>query len=74
MGYLAATGDLSDDGFRRAAILGSVMASFTVESFSADRLGSLTRHDVEMRFRAITDLSRFGLLTEGESLPWRDNL
>jgi sugar/nucleoside kinase (ribokinase family) len=73
MGYLAATGDLSDNGFRRAAILGSVMGSFTVESFSADRLGSLTRHDVEERFRALTDLSRFGPLTEEESLPWRDN-
>ena len=71
MGYLAATGDLSQEGFRMATVLGSVMGSFAVESFSADRLSSLTKTDIEERFRAMTRLTQFKPLTEGESLPWR---
>ena len=71
LGYLAATGDLSDEGFRRAAVLGSVMGSFAVESFSTDRIGSLTQKDIDERFQAITGLSRFTPLRDGESLPWR---
>ena len=73
MGYLAATGDLSDTGLRRAAALGSVMGSFAVESFSPDRLSSLTRMDIESRFQAFTRLSQFAPLEGGETLPWRDS-
>ena len=51
MGYLASKGDLSRDGFRRAVIFGSVMASFNVESFSYDRLRTLTGEDIEARIR-----------------------
>lgn len=74
LGYLAATGDLSGDGFRRAAAVGSVMGSFACESFSLDRLASLTRSDVDSRFRAFADLSRLEPFKVGESLPWRDGL
>ncbi len=73
MGYLAGTGDLSPEGFRRATVLGSVMGSFAVESFSVDRLGSVLNEDIEERFRRFSDLSQFLALTEGESLPWRDS-
>ena len=73
IGYLAATGDLSANGLRRATLLGSVMGSFTVESFSADHLSSLTREDIHARFRALTSLLQFDPLKEGESLPWRDS-
>lgn len=69
MGYLSATDDLSPDGFRRAAVLGSVMGSFCVEAFSADRIGHLTNADIETRFRAFAELSNFSPLAEGESLP-----
>ena len=72
LGYLSAVGDLSPTSYRRAAVLGSVMGSFAVESFSVDRLGSLTRADIEARFRAFTDLSHFTPLGQGESLPWCD--
>jgi sugar/nucleoside kinase (ribokinase family) len=68
MGYLAATGDLSDAGFRRAAVLGSVMGSFDVESFSTYRLNSLNISDIHARFRAFTELAHFEPLGEGESL------
>ena len=72
MGYLAATGDLSHEGLRRATVLGSVMGSFAVESFSADRLSTVARSDVEGRFRVFSHLSQFAPLNEGETIPWRD--
>lgn len=71
MGYLAASGDLSDVGFRRAAVLGSVMGSFAVESFSLDRLSTLAQADIEARFRALTGIWHFQPLAEGEPLPWQ---
>ena len=72
IGYLAATDDLSPDGFRRAAVIGSVMGSFAVESFSLDRLSSLSRDDIEARFRQLTALLRFASIEEGGPLPWRE--
>ncbi len=59
MGHLSATGDCSDAGLRRAIIFGSVMASFTVEGFSLDRLRHLEYHDIESRFRAFKRLTHF---------------
>lgn len=69
MGYLSATNDLSLDGFRRATVLGSVMGSFCVEDFSADRIGHLNSEDIDTRFRAFADLSNFSPLATGEALP-----
>ena len=71
MGYLAATGDLSPAGFRRAAVLGSVMGSLAVESFSVERLRSVTEAEISGRFRELTEITRFDGLGEAESLPWR---
>ena len=59
MGYLASTGDLSHAGFRRAVIYGSVMASFNVESFSYDRMRSLTAAEVHSRYGQFSDLAHF---------------
>ncbi len=59
MGYLAATGDLSPAGVRRGIVYGSVLASFTVEDFSLDRLRRLTRDDVEQRYRQFVALTEF---------------
>jgi len=70
LGYLVASGDLSADGFRRATVIGSVMGSFAVESFSLDRIGALTRQDVEDRFRAFERLVRFPGLGSGDTLPF----
>ena len=72
MGYLASTGDLSDEGFRRAAMVGSTMGSFAVESFSVGRLNALTPRKIEERFRAIEEMTRFEPLGRRESLPWRE--
>jgi len=62
MGYLAASRNHSEASIRQAIIFGSVMASFTVEDFSLDRMRSLEYREIEERFR------RFKLLTEFEGL------
>ncbi len=59
MGYLAATGDTSPAGIRKAIVYGSVVASFTVEAFSLERLRTLTRDDIERRYRQFVSLTSF---------------
>lgn len=71
MGYLAATGDLTERGFRRAAVTGSVMGSFVVEGFSLERLAEATGEEIETRFRQLSALTRFEPLADDESLPTR---
>ncbi|MBI4310192.1 MAG: sugar kinase [Chloroflexi bacterium] len=59
MGYLAATGDLSIASVRRAMIVGSVMASFTVEDFGPARLQSATAQEIQERYREFWKLTYF---------------
>ncbi len=59
MGYLAASGDLSPSGIRKGIVYGSVLASYTVEDFSIDRLRRLTREDIEQRYRQFVSLTEF---------------
>jgi len=59
MGYLANSGDLSDNNMRRAIIFGSVMASFNVEAFSMGRLGKLTNEEIRARYDEFKKLTRF---------------
>ncbi len=59
MGYLAATGNLSEASIRQAIIFGSVMASFAVEAFSLDRLRALDYKEIEHRFRQFKQLTHF---------------
>jgi sugar/nucleoside kinase (ribokinase family) len=59
MGYLSATGNLSDAAIRQAIVFGSVMASFTVEAFSLDRLRVLDYKEIEARFREFKRLTHF---------------
>ena len=59
MGHLASTGDMTDEGLRRAIVFGSVMASFNVEAFSLDRLRHLDRKEIDDRFREFKQLTHF---------------
>ena len=68
IGYIAATGDKTPEGCRRAAILGSVMGSFCVQGFSVDKILALTMQDIEDRFRAFTELTSFAPLDQDSSL------
>ena len=49
MGYVARTGDLSDENLRRAVVYGSAMGSFAVERFSVERLLEITSADIAAR-------------------------
>lgn len=62
IGYLAATNNVTDAAIRKATVFGSVMASFTVEDFSLERLRHLTWQEIEERFR------KFQLLTDFDGL------
>ena len=59
LGYLAATGNRSPEAMRQAIIFGSVMASFTVEAFSLDRLRILDYKEIEARFKEFKRLTHF---------------
>lgn len=59
MGYLAATNNLADETIRKATVFGSVMASFTVEDFSLNRLRKLKWPEIEDRFRRFQALTAF---------------
>ena len=60
LGYLASR-LAAEDGhdWRRAAVCGSVMASFQVEAFSLDRVRRLTPPEIHERYRRFRELTRF---------------
>jgi len=58
VGYLAAMDRVDAPTMRRAVIYGSVMASFTVEDFSLNRLARLTSGEIAQRYDAFQDLTR----------------
>jgi sugar/nucleoside kinase (ribokinase family) len=58
VGYLAAMDRVDAPTMRRAVVYGSVMASFTVEDFSLNRLARLTSGEIAQRYDAFQDLTR----------------
>jgi len=62
VGYLASTRNLEESNLRKAIVFGTVMASFTVERFSLDRLRNLEYQEIEDRYRRIKLLTDFGQL------------
>jgi len=59
MGYLAQSGSLAFENLKRGVIYGSVLGSFTVESFSVDRCAALTSDDVAARYQEFVELTHF---------------
>jgi sugar/nucleoside kinase (ribokinase family) len=62
LGYLASRSEIHDKELRRAIIFGSVLASFTVEKFSLDRLREISLAEIHERyqdFRALTHFEDF---------------
>jgi sugar/nucleoside kinase (ribokinase family) len=62
LGYLAAHETHSESTLRRAIVMGSTLASFCVEGFSLDRLLTLTRAEIDDRFRLFKQLTHFETL------------
>ncbi|MCU1244995.1 MAG: sugar kinase, partial [Acidobacteria bacterium] len=59
LGYLASRREASDREMRRAIVFGSVLASFTVEKFSLDRLREITLADIQERYQDFRALTHF---------------
>lgn len=59
VGFLAASGTVSDDTVTQAIIAGSTMASFAVEDFGLDRLLRLGQSEVKQRFADFKRLTHF---------------
>jgi sugar/nucleoside kinase (ribokinase family) len=62
VGYLAASPARDEAALRRAVIMGSTLASFSVEAFSLDRLLRLTRPEIDERYRLFKRLTHFETL------------
>ena len=62
MGYLARTEDISFENMKRAVIVGSAMASFTVEKFGTQRLIELEESEIDQRIQLFVDLVDFDIL------------
>lgn len=59
-GYLASVKNWNSlPAIKRAMMIGNVMASFTIESFSVDRLATLTGPLINKRLKEYTDMLRF---------------
>jgi sugar/nucleoside kinase (ribokinase family) len=59
LGYLAGSPKTDEAALRRAIIMGSTLASFCVEAFSLDRLLTLSRAEIDARYRLFKRLTHF---------------
>jgi len=59
LGYLDKAGKISRPQIRRAAVLGSVMASFAIEDFGIERFKTLRPEEIERRLRQFRRLVSF---------------
>ena len=59
LGYLDKRRRFSHPDIRRAAVYGSVLASFAIEDFGIARLKTLTQREIETRFRRFKKLVSF---------------
>jgi sugar/nucleoside kinase (ribokinase family) len=59
LGYLDKVQRFGHPEIRRAAVYGSVLASFTIEDFGIDRLKTLTHREIEARYRRFKKLVSF---------------
>jgi sugar/nucleoside kinase (ribokinase family) len=59
LGYLTSRRETNERELRRAIVFGSVLASFTVERFSLDRLREITIDEIRARYREFRSLTHF---------------
>lgn len=57
MGYIASQPALTREVLKRALFFGGVMGSFAVERFGTERLQSLTREEIDARFKVFCELT-----------------
>lgn len=61
MGHLAKTRDISFENMKTAIIIGSAMASFSVEKFGTERLREIGPSDIQDRIQQFVDLVNFDI-------------
>lgn len=59
VGYLSGVKKVNDQSIRKAIVYGTVLASYNVESFSLTRLAGLKPADIEKRYTAFENLTKF---------------
>ena len=59
LGYIAQQGEVTGRELHRALIHGSVVASYTVEDFSVNRLKDITPEDIQQRYREFASFTHF---------------
>ena len=59
MGYIARTGEVTDENLRRAVVFGSTLASFNVQDFSLNRFKHLTIKEIEQRYEEFRQIVQF---------------
>jgi sugar/nucleoside kinase (ribokinase family) len=59
IGYLAKKGKVTEENLRKAVVYGSIMATFTVEDFSLNRLANIKNSDIEKRYKEFCCLTGF---------------
>lgn len=59
IGHLASSGNISWDNMKNAIIMGSALASFTVEKFGIERLRDLTMEEIADRISQFAELTNF---------------
>jgi sugar/nucleoside kinase (ribokinase family) len=58
MGYIASQEEVNREVIKRALFYGGVMGSFAVERFGTERIQSLTREEIDGRFKVFQELTR----------------
>jgi sugar/nucleoside kinase (ribokinase family) len=69
IGYLANQKELTEDAFRQAIVVGTTMASFTVEDFSLNRLAALEPAEISERCAALRRQTDFPAVSVSPR-PW----
>ena len=59
MGYLSSQNEINWDTMKKAIIVGSAMASFTVEKFGIERLEELAKNEIDNRINQFKEMTSF---------------
>ena len=59
MGYLSSQNEINWDTMKKAIIVGSAMASFTVEKFGVERLEELDKSEIDNRINQFKEMTSF---------------
>ncbi len=59
MGYLSRAKVINEATIRKSIVYGSILASFTVEDFSVNKLLEISKKDIEARYRQFRRMTKF---------------